>query len=83
MLEKRAFYINGEWVESQGGTDHHVINPSTEEPCATITLGTQPMPMLRWRQQKLPFRRGWRHLLKNGSQWCPNSVISMQNAQKS
>ncbi|MEP3920195.1 aldehyde dehydrogenase family protein [Ascidiaceihabitans sp.] len=41
MLEKRAFYINGEWVESQGGTDHHVINPSTEEPCATITLGTQ------------------------------------------
>ena len=41
MLEKRAFYINGEWVESQGGTDHNVIDPSTEEPCAVIALGTQ------------------------------------------
>ena len=41
MLEKRAFYINGEWVESQGGKDHHVIDPSTEDPCAVITLGTE------------------------------------------
>ncbi|THH36656.1 aldehyde dehydrogenase family protein [Aliishimia ponticola] len=41
MLEKREFYINGEWVASQGGKDHHVIDPSTEEPCAVITLGTE------------------------------------------
>ncbi|MFK7877641.1 MAG: aldehyde dehydrogenase family protein [Paracoccaceae bacterium] len=41
MLEKREFYINGAWVASEGGTDHAVINPSTEEPCATIVLGTQ------------------------------------------
>lgn len=40
MLEKRSHYINGAWVDSQGGTDHQVINPSTEEPCAIITLGT-------------------------------------------
>ena len=33
-------YIGGEWVESQGGTPHHVINPATEAPCAEITLGS-------------------------------------------
>ncbi|MEP4196510.1 MAG: aldehyde dehydrogenase family protein [Aliishimia sp.] len=40
MLNKREQYINGAWVASQGGTDHHVINPSNEEPCATISLGS-------------------------------------------
>jgi aldehyde dehydrogenase (NAD+) len=33
-------YINGQWVESLGGKKHHVISPSTEEPCTEITLGT-------------------------------------------
>ena len=33
-------YINGQWVDSIGGTTHHVISPSTEEPCTEITLGT-------------------------------------------
>lgn len=39
MLEKRKFYINGDWVPPQEGRDHLVINPSTEEPCAVISLG--------------------------------------------
>ena len=39
MLEKREFYINGEWTAPQAGTDLEVINPSNEEPCATISLG--------------------------------------------
>ena len=39
MLEKREFYINGAWVAPIAGTDHHVIDPSTEEPCAVISLG--------------------------------------------
>ena len=39
MLTKRDFYINGQWVAPLNGTDHHVIDPSTEEPCATISLG--------------------------------------------
>ncbi|MFM9853823.1 MAG: aldehyde dehydrogenase family protein [Sphingomonadaceae bacterium] len=34
-------YINGEWVESQGGTRHEVISPSTEEACTEITIGTK------------------------------------------
>jgi aldehyde dehydrogenase (NAD+) len=34
-------YIDGLWVESEGGTRHEVIDPSTEQPCTEITLGTQ------------------------------------------
>jgi aldehyde dehydrogenase (NAD+) len=34
-------YINGQWVASDGGTRHEVINPATEEPCTEITLGSQ------------------------------------------
>lgn len=41
MLTKRDFYINGEWVAPAKGRDYHVINPSNEEPCATISLGDQ------------------------------------------
>ena len=41
MIEKRQFYINGEWVDPKDGRDHHVIDPSTEEPCAVISLGGQ------------------------------------------
>jgi aldehyde dehydrogenase (NAD+) len=41
MLEKRKHYINGAWVDSRGGAEHHVIDPSTEEPCAVITLGSE------------------------------------------
>ncbi|MDP5217674.1 aldehyde dehydrogenase family protein [Ruegeria sp. 2205SS24-7] len=41
MLEKRDFYINGAWVAPTKPQDHHVIDPSTEEPCAVISLGTQ------------------------------------------
>lgn len=34
-------YINGQWVDSIGGTAHQVINPATEEPGTKITLGTE------------------------------------------
>ncbi|MCM8730066.1 aldehyde dehydrogenase family protein [Hephaestia sp. GCM10023244] len=33
-------YIDGAWVESDGGTRHQVINPATEQPCTEITFGT-------------------------------------------
>lgn len=41
MIQKHDFYINGAWVASQGGKVHQVIDPSTEEPCAEITLGSE------------------------------------------
>ncbi len=41
MLIKRDFYINGQWVAPAVPRDCQVINPSTEEPCAVISLGSQ------------------------------------------
>jgi len=39
MIAKREFYINGAWVKPAKARDFQVINPSTEEPCAVISLG--------------------------------------------
>ncbi len=39
MLDKRLFYINGSWVEPELSNDFDVIDPSTEETCAVISLG--------------------------------------------
>jgi len=39
MLDKRSFYINGEWVHPATPNDLEVINPSNEESCAVISLG--------------------------------------------
>ncbi len=33
-------YIDGQWVESIGGTRHEVIDPSTEQPVTEIMLGS-------------------------------------------
>ncbi len=41
MIEKRDFYINGQWVAPSRPSDFQVINPSTEEPCAVISLGAE------------------------------------------
>ncbi|MCV2867587.1 aldehyde dehydrogenase family protein [Defluviimonas sp. WL0002] len=41
MIEKRNFYINGQWVAPAAPRDLAVINPSTEDPCAIISLGDQ------------------------------------------
>ncbi|WP_170588430.1 aldehyde dehydrogenase family protein [Ruegeria arenilitoris] len=41
MIEKRDFYINGQWVAPSQANDFHVIAPSTEEPCTVISLGGQ------------------------------------------
>ena len=40
MLDKRLFYINGSWVEPELSNDFDVIDPSTEEACAVISLGS-------------------------------------------
>lgn len=41
MIENRNFYINGKWVAPATARDHPVIDPSTEEQCAVISLGDQ------------------------------------------
>lgn len=41
MRELLQHYIDGKWVDSEGGQRREVINPATEEPCAAITVGTK------------------------------------------
>ena len=41
MLDKRKFYINGEWVDPVKKNDFEVINPCNEDPCAIISLGSK------------------------------------------
>jgi aldehyde dehydrogenase (NAD+) len=41
MMSYLKHYIDGAWVESEGGKRHQVINPANEEPCTEITLGSE------------------------------------------
>lgn len=41
MLDHRNFYIDGAWTAPRDGRDLEVIDPSTEEACAVISLGGQ------------------------------------------
>jgi aldehyde dehydrogenase (NAD+) len=39
MTDCRQFYIDGKWVDPAAANDFAVINPATEQPIATISLG--------------------------------------------
>ena len=41
MIEKKNFYINGKWVAPVKVNDFDVIDPSTEEAFAVISLGSK------------------------------------------
>ena len=41
MIEKRDFYIGGRWTAPAAPRDCEVIDPSTEDACAVISLGDQ------------------------------------------
>ncbi len=41
LLDRRKFYINGVWVEPAVPNDVPVIDPSTEQPCAVISFGSE------------------------------------------
>lgn len=41
MRNTKNFYINGQWVSPAAARDFDVIDPSTEEVCAAISLGDQ------------------------------------------
>ncbi len=40
MKQYRQFYIDGKWVDPKAARDFQVVNPATEEPIATISLGS-------------------------------------------
>lgn len=39
ILDRRKFYINGQWVQPVTASDCNVVNPSNEEVCAVISMG--------------------------------------------
>ncbi len=41
MYTYKQHYINGAWVDSEGGNVHRTINPATEAVCSEVVLGTQ------------------------------------------
>ncbi len=41
MLNKKNFYINGEWIKPNSAEEIAVVDPATEEKCAVITLGNK------------------------------------------
>ena len=41
MLDKKNFYINGNWVSPEKENALKVINPATEENCAIISIGNK------------------------------------------
>ena len=41
MIERTDFYIDGAWVPAKGSGRFTVVDPSTEEPYATIALGNK------------------------------------------
>ena len=41
MKDKKNFYINGKWQAPKSKQQIKVVNPSTEEKCAIITLGNK------------------------------------------
>ena len=41
MKDKKNFYINGKWQVPKSKQKIEVVNPSTEEKCAIITLGSK------------------------------------------
>jgi aldehyde dehydrogenase (NAD+) len=40
VASRLKHYIDGAWVDSEGGTPHQVINPATEAPVTEIILGS-------------------------------------------
>jgi aldehyde dehydrogenase (NAD+) len=40
MNPYQQLYINGQWINSTGRQLFHVINPATEQPCASVIMGT-------------------------------------------
>ena len=45
MLDKRKFYINGQWVEPSTKNDFEVINPSDESVVLLSLLVPKKTPM--------------------------------------
>ena len=64
MLDKKKFYINGQWVSPIKPKNYDVINPSTEEVCAVISLGSTDDTNLAVSAAKNAFEK-WKETTKS------------------
>ena len=64
MLDKKKFYINGQWVSQIKPKNYDVINPSTEEVCAVISLGSTDDTNLAVSAAKNAFEK-WKETTKS------------------
>jgi len=63
MLDKKRFYINGEWVNPINQNNFNVIDPSSEEICAVISLGSTADTNLAVKSAKQSFET-WKESTK-------------------
>ena len=60
MIEqKKNFYIDGQWVKPAKSNDFEVIDPSTEEICAIISLGSESDTNVAVEAAKKSFAAWW------------------------
>jgi len=57
--EKKNFYIDGQWVQPSTPNNFEVIDPSTEEVCAIISLGSESDTNLAVEAAKKSFSSWW------------------------
>ena len=63
MLDKKKFYINGEWVNPYKENNCDVIDPCTEDPFAVISLGSNEDTDLAVKAAKTAFET-WKETSK-------------------
>tara|TARA_B100000700_G_scaffold72259_1_gene80500 strand:+ start:339 stop:1772 length:1434 start_codon:yes stop_codon:yes gene_type:complete len=63
MKDKKKFYINGKWTDPIKAKNFDVINPSTEEVCAVISLGSSEDTDLAVKSAKSSFET-WKETSK-------------------
>ena len=78
MQDARNFYINGQWVKPQSGTDFPVIDPSNEESFATISLGGEADTNAAVGAAKAAFPK-WRKSTKAERLDLLESILSVYN----
>ena len=76
MLDKRKFYINGQWVDPIKKNDLEVINPCNEDPFAVISLGSKEDTDLAVNSAKIAFET-WKETGKEERLNLLNKLLSV------
>ena len=80
MLDKKKFYINGEWVSPTNQNNYEVINPSTEEVCAIISLGNSDDTNLAVKYAKESFEK-WKETSKKEKVELLEKLLKIYNSR--